>query len=129
METFENFLLFMSILLIKQWLILNRILTNFLKKFCTRLIIGSGWVIESIDAEYVNISIFSPLSGSTFIELPRGLKTQWRVWLIWKNKTKNNNNKCSLSCHIRHLNPLKIHLERITEAGIKMVNDVDYEGI
>ena len=99
---------------------------------------GSGWVIESIDAEYVNISIFSPLSGSTFIELPRGLKTQWRVWLIWKKKNKKKdqkkkkkkkNNKCSLSCHIRHLNPLKIHLERITEAGIKMVNDVDYEGI
>ena len=88
---------------------------------------GSGWVIESIDAEYVNISIFSPLSGSTFIELPPGLKTQWRVWLIWKKKKKKK--KSSLSCHIRHLNPLKIHLERITEAGIKMVNDVDYEGI
>ena len=28
---------------------------------------GSGWVIESVDAEYVNISIFSPLSGSTHI--------------------------------------------------------------
>ena len=24
---------------------------------------GPGWVIESIDAEYVNISILSPLSG------------------------------------------------------------------
>ena len=50
--------------------------------------------------------------------------------LINMKKTKQKkNNKCSLSCHIRHLNPLKIHLERITEAGIKMVNDVDYEGI
>ena len=28
---------------------------------------GSGWVIEPVDAEYVNISIFSPLSGSTHI--------------------------------------------------------------
>ena len=31
---------------------------------------GSGWVIESVGAEYVNISVYSPLSGSTFIKLP-----------------------------------------------------------
>ena len=31
---------------------------------------GSCWVIESADSEYKNISVFSPLSGSTYIELP-----------------------------------------------------------
>ena len=31
---------------------------------------GSGWVIESINGEHVNISIYSPLSGSSYIELP-----------------------------------------------------------
>ena len=31
---------------------------------------GSGWVIESIDTEYVSISICSPLSGSSYIRLP-----------------------------------------------------------
>ena len=40
-----------------------------------------------------------------------------------------NNNKCLLWCHIRHLNPLKIHPERITKADKNMVNDLDYEGI
>ena len=35
---------------------------------------GSGWVIESINKGYVNISIFSPLSGSTYIELPNKLR-------------------------------------------------------
>ena len=35
---------------------------------------GSGWIIESIDGEYVNISAYSPLIGSTYIELPSGLK-------------------------------------------------------
>ena len=34
------------------------------------------WVIEPIYAEYVNLSIFSLLSGSTYIELPCRLKTQ-----------------------------------------------------
>ena len=30
---------------------------------------------------------------------------------------------------IRHLNPLKIHPERITKADKNMVNDLDYKGI
>ena len=34
----------------------------------------SGWIIESIDGEYVNISVYSPLTGSTYIGLPSGLK-------------------------------------------------------
>ena len=38
---------------------------------------------------------------------------------------KNNDNKCFL----RHLNPLKIHPERITKADKSMANDLDYEGI
>ena len=73
---------------------------------------GSGWIIESIDAEYVNFSIYSPLSGRLYIELSNKLRNS-------KNKLiniKNNDNKCFLWCHIRHLNPLKIHPKRITKA-------------
>ena len=36
---------------------------------------GSGWIIESIDAEYVRISVFSQLSGCTCNELTCGLRT------------------------------------------------------
>ena len=32
---------------------------------------------------------------------------------------ENNDNKCFLSCHVRHLNPLKIHPERITKVDKK----------
>ena len=39
-----------------------------------------------------------------------------------------NNDKCFLWCHIRHLNSLKIHSERITKADKNMVNDLSYEG-
>ena len=42
---------------------------------------------------------------------------------------KNNNNKCFLWCHIRHLTLLKIHPERITKADRKIVNDLDYADI
>ena len=86
---------------------------------------GSGWVIESIDAEYMNISIYSPLSRNSYIELSRRLKNSMNGLL----NIKNNDNKCFLRCHIRHLNPLKRHLERIAIANIKMVDDLNYEYI
>ena len=35
---------------------------------------GSGWIIESVNFEYVNISAYCPLMGSAYIELPDGLK-------------------------------------------------------
>ena len=50
----------------------------------------SGWVIEPIEAEYVNISIFSPLSGSTYIELPHKLRHSMKDLV----NIKNNDNKC-----------------------------------
>ena len=42
---------------------------------------------------------------------------------------KNNDNKFFLWCHIRHLNPLKFHPERITKADKNMAKNFDYEDI
>ena len=86
---------------------------------------GSGWVIESIDTEFVNSFVFSPLSGSTYIQLSRKLINSMKHLI----NIKNNDNKFFLWCHIRHLNPLNIHPERITTADKNMVNDLRYEGI
>ena len=63
--------------------------------------------------------------GSTYIELPDKLKNPMKDLI----NIKNNENKCSLWCHIRHLNPLKIHPKRITKVDKKMINDLDYAGI
>ena len=60
----------------------------------------SGWIIESINGEYVNISVYSPLIGSTYIELPDGLKIPMKGLI----NIKKNDNKCFLWRHIRHLN-------------------------
>ena len=35
---------------------------------------GSGWIIDSINSEYVNISKYVLLFGNSFIELPSELK-------------------------------------------------------
>ena len=53
---------------------------------------GSGWVVESIEAEYVNISIYSPLSGSSYIELPNKLRNSMKGLI----NIKNNDNECFL---------------------------------
>ena len=31
---------------------------------------GSGWIIELIESQYINISTYRPLSGSFYIDLP-----------------------------------------------------------
>ena len=85
---------------------------------------GSGWIIESIKAEYANISVCSPLSGSTYIELPVELRNSTKTLI----NIKNNNNKCFRWCHNRHLNPLKTHPERIKKADKKVITDLDYIG-
>ena len=35
---------------------------------------GSGWVIELIESQYINISTYRPLLGSSYIDLPIELK-------------------------------------------------------
>ena len=63
--------------------------------------------------------------GSTYIEIPDEFKNSVKGLI----NIKNNDKKCLLCCHIRHLNPLKIHPEKITKVDKKMINDLDYKGI
>ena len=70
---------------------------------------GSGWIIESFESQYIIISTHRPLVGSSYIDLPIELKYP-RKGLI---NIKNNAQKCFLWCHVRHINPLKEHPERI----------------
>ena len=83
---------------------------------------GSGWIIESINGEYVNISMYSPLVGSTFVELPDKLKNS-KKGLI---NIKNNENKCFLWCHIRHLNLMSKNPQRIIKEDKKLVSSLNY---
>ena len=42
---------------------------------------------------------------------------------------KNNDQKCFLWCHVRHVNPLKEHLERITKIDKKIPCSLNYDEI
>ena len=72
---------------------------------------GSGWIIDSINGQHVNITKYAPLFGSSFIELPSQLKNPKKGLINIKNK----DNKCFLWCHIRHLNLIDDHSNRINK--------------
>ena len=42
---------------------------------------------------------------------------------------KNNDQKCFLWCHVRHINPLKEHPERITKIDRKIACSLNYDEI
>ena len=86
---------------------------------------GSGWIIDSINGEYVNISKYAPLFGNSFIELPSELKNP-KKGLI---NNKNKGNKCFLWYQVRHFNPIDNHSNRINKKYKKVANTLDYSGI
>ena len=86
---------------------------------------GSGWIIESIESQCINISTYRPLAGNSYIELPIELKHP-RKGLI---NIKNNDQKCFLWCHVRHINPLKEHPERITKIDREISCNLNYNKI
>ena len=57
---------------------------------------GHGWIIESKEEVYLNISAYSPLIGSTYIKLPSELQHPMKGLI----NIKNNDNKCFLWCHV-----------------------------
>ena len=50
---------------------------------------GSGWIIELIESQYINISTYRPLSGSSYMDLPVELKSPRKGLINIKNKDKN----------------------------------------
>ena len=73
----------------------------------------------------MNIFVYSPLIGITYIELSNKLKNPMEGLI----NIKSNDNEFFLWCHIRHLNLVKIHPERITNEDKNMINNLVYEGI
>ena len=86
---------------------------------------GSGWTVESIESQYINISTYRSLSGSSYINLPVDLRSSKKGLINIKNKDQ----KCFLWCHVRHINPSKEHPERITKEDKQLISDLDYDEI
>ena len=86
---------------------------------------GSGWIVELMESQYINIPTYRPLPESSYIKLPAELKSL-KKGLI---NIKNNVQKCFLWCDVRHVNPVKIHPERITREDKEIVNDLNHDRV
>ena len=86
---------------------------------------GLGWVIDRIDSHYINVTTYTPLHGSSYIELPTELKNPKKGLIIIKNK----DDECFRWCHIRHLNPQEKNPQRINKVDKEMINELNYDGI
>ena len=84
---------------------------------------GSGWVIEMVNDQYLNISWYAPLLGSSFIELPKELNNS-KKGLI---NLRNSDGKCFLWCHVRHLNPLSDHSSRTKKVDKRIADTLNYD--
>ena len=72
---------------------------------------GSGWIVKSIEGFYLNVSSYSPLIGSTYINLPSELQHPMKGLI----DIQNNDNKCFLWCHVHYLNLIDNNSQRITK--------------
>ena len=83
---------------------------------------GSGWIAESIEGFYLNVSSCSPLIASTYIELPDELNSK-------KELINIDDNKCFLWCHSKHLNLIDKNPQRVTKKDKELVSKLNYERI
>ena len=81
---------------------------------------GSGWIAESIESQYINISTYHPLPWSSYMNLPVELRSP-RKGLI---NIKNEDEKCFLWCHVRHINHVREHPERIEKLTKKLLKNL-----
>ena len=86
---------------------------------------GSGWIVEEIISQFLNVSSYLPLSGSTYIKLPAELQHPTKGLI----NIKNDDNKCFLWCHVRHLNVVDKNLGRITKKDKKSVKGLNHSSV
>lgn len=104
---------------------LNEVKQEIFNKIRSWISEGSGWRIKSIDNLYLNIVIYKPFKGSSYIKLPLELQNSEKGLINLKNK----DNQCFRWCHIRLLNPQDKDPQRIKKVDKEFVEKLDYENI
>ena len=88
---------------------------------------GSGWVIQSVNSHYIKLVKYSPLRGSSYIDLPQELKNPKKGLINIQNK---NDNECFRWCHLAKLysHQVKHNPQRISHYK-PFLGSVNYEGV
>ena len=103
----------------------NRAVEQILNKVAEWISEASGWIIELLRSYFINIFKYIPPRERSYIPLPKELQNS-KKGLI---NLKNRDNECFRWCHVRYLNPIYVHPERITKSDRESVKTLDYSGI
>ena len=68
---------------------------------------GSGWIVELIESQYINVSPYRPLSKSSCLKILAELKSPSKGLINIKKKKKPIKN----ISHVGHINPVEINPE------------------
>ena len=86
---------------------------------------GSSWIFESIESQYINISNYSPLLGSSYVKLLTELDHPRKELINIRNKDQ----KCFSWYHVRNINPKKDHAGKILKNDKRLASNLSYDGI
>ena len=95
-----------------------------LEKIATFQNEGSPWRLRSIIRLELHTVRYNPLSGETYIPLPKELAVRTAIINM-----KNKDNRCFLCCVLRALNPKDVHPERLDKELKSKENPLNMEGI
>ena len=85
---------------------------------------GSGWVFLEVENLTLYTSIWDPINGSSYIDLPKELKNKNAIINM-----KNEDDKCFMWSVLRALNPKDNHPERIDKDLKSKEHTLNMEGI
>ena len=74
---------------------------------------------------YINVTNYEPLSGSSYIPLPKILNNSKKSLINIKNKDY----KCFMWCHVRLINPQNRNAKRIHKGDKKIAAKLNYSGL
>ena len=86
---------------------------------------GSGWVFGVVLSHDLHVSENNPTKGSSYLELPKSLRHNMKGLI----NIVNDDEKCFLWCHVRHLNPQEGHSNRVKKEDMVFVEKLNYRGI
>jgi hypothetical protein len=87
--------------------------------------LGSNWIILNIESHYINIAMYKPLAGSSYMKLPEDISNS-KCGLL---NMRNDDNMCFVWSHVRHLRPKARRATTITQKDRDFELSLDYEGI
>ena len=84
---------------------------------------GSGWVVDRVETMYVNIAKYQPLTGSSYMELPKYLKKKEAIINV-----RNQDNECLKWALLSARHPVKKNAQRVTKYK-DHENELNFTGI